>query len=35
MLQIMQHEAPNIFRDFETYELPDGSTGTRTPHHKV
>ena len=35
MLELMQREAPNMFRDFETYELPDGSTGTRTPYHKV
>ncbi|HLF09002.1 MAG TPA: FAD-dependent thymidylate synthase [Dehalococcoidia bacterium] len=35
MLGIMQREAPNIFHDFETYDLPDGTVGTRTPHHKV
>src|SRR3989304_2044807 len=25
MLDIMQREAPNIFHDFETYDLPDGT----------
>lgn len=35
VLELMQKEAPNIFRDFEVYELPDGTRAARTPHHKV
>jgi thymidylate synthase (FAD) len=35
VLGIMQAEAPNIFGDYETYELADGSCAVRTEHKKV
>ncbi len=35
LLDIMQREAPNIFGDFETVPLEDGTLGVRTHHHKV
>lgn len=35
LLHIMQKEAPTIFGDFETQELPDGTLEATTSHHKV
>ena len=35
LLGIMREEAPNIFGDFETRELPDGTLEATTPSHKV
>ncbi|MGB2987512.1 MAG: FAD-dependent thymidylate synthase [Phycisphaerae bacterium] len=35
MLEILRQEAPNIFGDYESVDLPDGSRAVRTPHPKV
>jgi thymidylate synthase (FAD) len=35
LLEIMRAEAPNVFRDFETVQLEDGTMGVHTGHHKV
>jgi thymidylate synthase (FAD) len=35
VLEIMQHEAPHIFNDYQLVPLPDGSFEAVTPHHKV
>ncbi len=35
MLGILRREAPSIFGDYETVELPDGSRAAQTPHAKV
>jgi thymidylate synthase (FAD) len=35
ILQIMQQEAPNIFGDYEIYQLPDGTQAARTSYRKV
>jgi len=35
VLALLQAEAPNIFGDYETYELPDGTLAARTAHRKV
>ncbi|MBK9974040.1 MAG: FAD-dependent thymidylate synthase [Planctomycetes bacterium] len=33
--RLLQHEAPNLFGDYEVVQLPDGSERTRTAHRKV
>jgi len=35
VLQIMQTEAPNLFRDYQLVPLPDGTFEAATPHRKV
>ena len=35
VLQILQHEAPHIFGDYELVPLPDGTREAVTPHRKV
>jgi len=35
ILRIMQVEAPNIFGDYETVDLPDGAFAARTPNEGV
>ncbi len=35
MLEIMKKEAPNIFRDYEFFTLPDGTRAARTRYSKV
>jgi thymidylate synthase (FAD) len=35
VLQIMQREAPNLFRDYELLPLPDGTLEATTAHRKV
>jgi thymidylate synthase (FAD) len=35
ILQMMQQEAPNIFGDYEIYQLPDGTQAARTSYRKV
>lgn len=35
ILRILQHEAPNIFGDYQIAALPDGSAIARTVHRKV
>jgi thymidylate synthase (FAD) len=35
VLQIMQHEAPHIFGDYQLVSLPDGTQEAVTPHRKV
>src|SRR5438552_1685633 len=35
VLQILQHEAPHIFGDYELVPLPDGTLEAVTPHRKV
>jgi thymidylate synthase (FAD) len=33
--RVMQREAPNLFGDYELFELPDGTTAARTSYRKV
>src|SRR5213075_1075809 len=35
VLQIMQHEAPNLFGDYQLVPLPDGTFEAITEHRKV
>lgn len=35
MLDILRQQAPNIFGDYETVDLPDGTRAARTRHTKV
>lgn len=35
MLDILRREAPNIFGDYEFFELSDGTRAVKTPHTKV
>lgn len=35
ILEVMRAEAPNLFADYTTEQLPDGSTSARTEHKKV
>ena len=35
LLEIMQHEAPSMFGDYEVVALPDGTQVVRTEHEKV
>jgi len=35
ILKLMQTEAPNIFKDYEIYQLPDGTQAARTSYRKV
>ena len=35
MLDILRREAPNIFGDYESVDLPDGTRAARTKHPKV
>ncbi|HMP04531.1 MAG TPA: FAD-dependent thymidylate synthase [Gemmatales bacterium] len=35
VLRLMQHEAPNLFSDYELTPLPDGTHEASTPHRKV
>jgi len=35
MAEILRHEAPNIFGDYEFTKLPDGTQAASTPHTKV
>jgi len=35
VLQIMQTEAPHLFRDYQLVPLPDGTFEANTPHRKV
>jgi thymidylate synthase (FAD) len=35
MLDILRREAPNVFGDYEFFELPDGTRAVKTPHTKV
>lgn len=35
VLRLLQVEAPNLFGDYEVYDLPDGGQAARTTHRKV
>lgn len=35
ILRLVQAEAPNLFGDYEIYDLPEGGQAARTPHRKV
>lgn len=35
VLRVMQHEAPNLFGDYQLLALPDGTFEATTPHRKV
>ncbi len=35
LLKILQAESPNLFGDYELFDLPDGSPSASTPHRKV
>jgi thymidylate synthase (FAD) len=35
LLEIMRHEAPHIFHDYQLVPLPDGTFEATTPHRKV
>ena len=35
ILDILRREAPNVFGDYEFFELPDGTRAVKTPHTKV
>ncbi len=35
VLEVLQKEAPNLFGDYELFDLPDGTRAARTPHMKV
>jgi thymidylate synthase (FAD) len=35
VLEVMKHEAPNLFNDYQLVPLPDGTCEATTPHRKV
>jgi thymidylate synthase (FAD) len=35
VLDVLKAESPNLFGDYEVYDLPEGGRAVRTPHRKV